>query len=278
MQIKDLNSNSNPHANSKFKPRHRRSFREDLAQRHPTRGHRWRAHKARALPDKVLAHGTPAWSNDARHPRSPRRPQAHDRVLDHHTPVCRQADPLPRQIVNQGVRLLLRHVVSGHQHIHACQAIQAHDRVDHLLEPGLGRRTADAHRNAWVGNRLVHQLQDPLARLRDLLHNFLIELCLLVLQIVDEPVLDGLVHERVRVRVFQRRIHHHRPVGLAKVPAHLRLTAANRIGQNVIVLGRPVALDAVDVDLEVLEGGVVGQPMQLLRLDQDTVAVKQERK
>ena len=153
------------------------------------------------------------------------------------------------------------------------QTLDADAGVDHLFEARLGRRAANPHRDGGIGDRLVHEREHPRSRHSHFFDDLFINFRLLVLQRVDE---------RVSIRVARRRLREHRRRRprlfiLVKMPSHLRLPPAHGILQHVVIFHHPLHALAVDFQIKRLERAVVRQPVQLLRLHDDAVAIKQKR-
>ena len=169
----------------------------------------------------------------------------------------------------------MRHVVARDDHVQPGQPLLAHDGVHDLLEAAARRGGADADREARRPYRVVHELERAGPRRRRRRHEPLVALRLVVLQVVDErhALLEG------RGRRPAAPAGHGRPLlrRLREVVLHLGLAAADGVLELVVVRHAPLDGRARRLEAERREGLVVREPVQLLGLDEDAVAVEEER-
>mmetsp|Transcript_49573 Transcript_49573/g.94726 ORF Transcript_49573/g.94726 Transcript_49573/m.94726 type:complete len:277 (-) Transcript_49573:267-1097(-) len=206
-------------------------------------------------------------------PRADGRTKPHQRVFNHYTLVPGHAQALLSDVVYHGIRFLLVHVVASNDHVEFGQPLGPHNGVNHLLKACARGGAADAHGYVRIVQALVHQLQHPRPRVGRLLHNLFVKVRLAVLQVVHEGILlcgsggGGVTRTLPRERG---------PAVLVEVPFHLGLASPHGVLQHVVVGHRPLHLHAVNLQLALGEGAVVRQAVQLLRLHNHPVAVKQD--
>jgi hypothetical protein len=225
----------------------------------------------RAFAEEIRRGGARGWGDDAVHRRADGGAQTDQGILDDDALVGGNADAFAGEVVNERIGLFANDVVASHDDVHAGETVGADDRVDDFFETGFGRRRANADGDGRIRDGFIHESEHPRAGDGDFLDNLLVNFRLFVLQRVDEGV---------AVLIRRRRFGEHggrRPRVLSKVPLHLWFAPTHGVLKHVVVLHHPLHRRAVNLELERLERAVVRQSVQFLSLDDDAVAIKEQR-